>query len=138
MKIMLLSLLVMTSGAFAAPVSSPTSHQYIQCAPSDRDSSDRAIIALWPDRHGTLYLVSDVESDESSGLIQLKDVSQAGATDRMTLTGENGSSRFTVSLPASAFWQMSDDLKVSITLENKNGSNAYSEDLECFSRVYEE
>lgn len=114
-------------------------HQYLQCAPSDADASERAVIAIWKDKaRATLYLSSDLEADEASGVIEMNDVSEPSIPTLLVLRGENTRATFTVMLDASVYWQRGDDVKVSGVWQLKDGTAKHYEEFRCFSRIYED
>ncbi len=114
------------------------SHQYIQCSPVGRETEDRAVVAIWPEKYATLFMSSDLNTDENSGVIRLKLIIDAPESDGwMVFEGENEVATFNVLLPAASFWIRSDDLKLQISMRSKSDSRQFSEDLGCFSRLYE-
>ena len=96
------------------------------------------VISLKPSETGTLYLVTDVEQGDHSGLIPLARDRQSTEAGQFVFRGENEFSHFSVMLPANAFWRRSDDFSVELQMKRKDGTYVFADDLRCYSRIYEQ
>jgi hypothetical protein len=113
-------------------------HQYIQCASWDTDATERVVVSLKPDRTGTLFLISSIEEEENSGIIPLAFDVDTGVPQHLGFHGQNTATDFWVLLPEKNFWARSDDFSMDLRMRRKDGSYVFSDELRCYSRLYEE
>jgi hypothetical protein len=110
--------------------------QHFTCFPPDLQSTDRVIISLKDHASGTLVLTSGLDdwgNQESSGVLELRYSHQEMLVQ--VWVAKNANAQFTLAIPKNFIGTNSDQVKIALNL--KNESNNISQNLDCYSRIYD-
>jgi hypothetical protein len=109
-------------------------HQYIQCSSIDPQSSDRAVISLNGVK-STLFMTSGIDDPEEVRV--LKSISLLRVEgDKTLFQAKNDESIETVILPTAIIGKSVNHFALTLNLSSIDGSYKISEEMSCFSSVY--
>ena len=121
---------------FCSLISPLWATQHFTCFPPDITSSDRVVISLSDTVTGTLFLTSGIDDDgnqENSGVLPLK--KEKDETYVTIWKSNNASSEFTVIIPKDVIGASTDNASLLLVL--KNNEREITQNLNCYSRIYE-